>query len=100
MTHAGPLEGVLTCKPHVVADDFDTLRAGLVRPRKRVDMPITMIAVNISNTTAMRILLRGFASEGFGSLPAVAPSAIVPTVDTTTAAHSAACNRSCRMLLL
>jgi len=88
------IAGLLTCKPHVTADVLVARRAGLVRLRSRVDMTATTKTVNMRTTTAMRILLSGFASEGSGSAPAVAPSPMVPTVDTMTAAHSAVCNLS------
>lgn len=92
--------GLLTCKPHVTADVLVARRAGLVGLRSRVDMPATTKIVNMSTTTAMRILLSGFASEGSGSAPAVAPSPMVPIADTTTAAHSAVCNLSCKIYSL
>ena len=96
----GLVAGLLTCKPHVTADVLVARRAGLVRLCSRVDMPATTRTVNMRTTTAMRILLSGFASEGSGSAPAVAPSPMVPIVDTMTAAHSAVCNLSCTICCL
>lgn len=55
-----------------------------------------MKMLNISKTAAIRVLLRGLAAAGSAVSPAVAPKPIVPTVETTTAPHSAACSLSCK----
>ena len=89
--------GRLTCRPQVVADVRVTRRAGLLRVRNRDTMADISMAHNNSSTAPMRSLLRGLASTESKLSPAVAPSAMVPTVAIITAPHSALCSLSCNM---
>ena len=84
-----------TCRPQVVASVLTGRRGCRECPLTRVKTAATMKTLNISKTAVMRALLRGLAAAGSAEPPAVAPKPIVPTVETTTAPHSAACSLSC-----
>lgn len=84
-----------TCRPQAVADILTGRRGCRDCPLTRVKTAATMKMLNINKTAAMRALLRGLAAAGSAVPPAVAPKLIVPTVEITTAPHSAACSLSC-----